>query len=203
MITDEQVNAFINSFELNGGHFLGNNEFDNVRKALEAYEQSKLKPEPFRHIDINGILTPVYVEPPTREPKPEPYGYVIADSSNPIDIWLPDALSKSAKESGRWKPLYTTQPTRAPYTGERIICAAIMNPSLGVFCGFRHNNCINQSGKYHYRTHDDELWKQGFITTDNGRFVDRAEAWVIADKAGQIINRGEGIDGLLFSENLY
>ena len=41
MITDEQVNAFINAFELNGGHFLGNNEFDTVRKALEAYEQSK------------------------------------------------------------------------------------------------------------------------------------------------------------------
>ena len=42
MITDEQVNAFINAFELNGGHFLGNNEFDTVRKALEAYEASKL-----------------------------------------------------------------------------------------------------------------------------------------------------------------
>ena len=41
MITDELVNAFINAFELNGGHFLGNNEFDTVRKALEAYEQSK------------------------------------------------------------------------------------------------------------------------------------------------------------------
>lgn len=41
MITDEQLNAFINAFELNGGHFLGNNEFDTVRKALEAYEASK------------------------------------------------------------------------------------------------------------------------------------------------------------------
>ena len=41
MITDKQVNVFINVFELNGGHFLGNNEFDSVRKALEAYEQSK------------------------------------------------------------------------------------------------------------------------------------------------------------------
>ena len=41
MITDEQVNAFINAFELNGGHFLGNNKFDNVRKVLGPYEQSK------------------------------------------------------------------------------------------------------------------------------------------------------------------
>ena len=37
MATDEQVNAFINAFELNGGHY----SLVNVRKALEAYEDSK------------------------------------------------------------------------------------------------------------------------------------------------------------------
>lgn len=42
-----------------------------IKRIIELHEQSKPKPEPFRHIDINGILTPVYVEPPTREPLSE------------------------------------------------------------------------------------------------------------------------------------
>ena len=70
MITDEQVNAFINAFELNGGHFLGNNEFGNVRKALEAYEASKwvkfdvndestypIVPDGYVNIEVNVYYT--------------------------------------------------------------------------------------------------------------------------------------------------
>jgi hypothetical protein len=45
--------------------------------------------------------------------------------------------------------------------------------------------------------------QEGFITTENGRFLTRKEAWEIADKAGQIINRDDGVIGTLFSENLY
>jgi hypothetical protein len=79
---------------------------------------------------------------------------------------------------------------------ERIICVAIRFDGK-VYCGYRHANIYNQ---FPFTYPDSE---EGFITTDNGRFVRREEAWDIADEANQIINKGEGIDGLLFSENLY
>ena len=79
---------------------------------------------------------------------------------------------------------------------ELIICAAV-KCYKEVYCGYRHANIYNQF-PFTYPDSD-----EGFITTDNGRFVTREEAWIIADNAGQLINKGEGIDGLLFSENLY
>ncbi len=86
---------------------------------------------------------------------------------------------------------------------ERIICAAIKHKEHDIFCGYRHEICINKAAKYYHNTGNAKSWKQGFITTDNGRFVNREEAWLIADAAGQIINRDQGIVGTLFSENLY
>jgi hypothetical protein len=86
---------------------------------------------------------------------------------------------------------------------ERIICAAIKHKDHGIFCGYRHGKCINQASKHYHNTGNEKTWEQGFITTDNGRFVNREEAWAIADAAGQIINREHGIVGTLFSENLY
>lgn len=43
---------------------------------------------------------------------------------------------------------------------------------------------------------------QGFVTND-GTFVSRKVAWIIADRAGQITRLPGGVEGLLFSENLW
>ena len=80
---------------------------------------------------------------------------------------------------------------------ERIICAAIKSYNE-VYCGYRHSNIYSQ-----FRFFKPNESDEGFITTYNGRFVNREEAWLIADDAGQIINRDEGIIGTLFSENFY
>jgi hypothetical protein len=80
---------------------------------------------------------------------------------------------------------------------ERIICAAI-KCNNEVYCGYRHNNVYKQ-----FRFFKPNESQEGFITTENGRFLTRKEAWEIADKAGQIINRDDGVIGTLFSENLY
>ena len=136
------------------------------------------------------------------KPKPEPVGYMypsayekaLSNESSCEMYVVPVTNMHTGEESSI--SLYTNLPTREPYTGERVICAAVMlNDKL--YCGYRHANIYNQC----FGTYLNGI--EGFITTDNGRFVDRKEAWLIADKAGQIINRGEGIDGLLFSENLY
>jgi len=45
---------------------------------------------------------------------------------------------------------------------------------------------------------------QGFVT-DTGRFVDREEAWKIAEAAGQLIERAptDGRGGTLYSEDVW
>jgi len=43
---------------------------------------------------------------------------------------------------------------------------------------------------------------QGFIT-NKGRFVERCEAWIIAEKQGQIIRDKDLCVGTLYSEHLY
>jgi hypothetical protein len=79
---------------------------------------------------------------------------------------------------------------------ERIICSAVRYCEE-VYCGYRHGNIYNQF-PFTYPEGDD-----GFITTDRGRFVTREEAWLIAHNAGQIINKNNSINGLLFSEDIY
>lgn len=99
---------------------------------------------------------------------------------------------------------------------ERILCAAIWfkdgkeyvhNPnnitSGYVICGRRHHNCyailgqVLQPNKEYKQVEDVE----GFITNLN-RFVDRFEAWTIAENAKQIINESR-YEGKLYSEDLY
>lgn len=95
MIEDEQVSAFINSFELNGGHFLGNNEFDNVRKALEAYEASKwIVPD----IDDYSTL-PKHFIPATVQYQ---NGIVAPDELVPHLTWK---VAKDFDRVVRWQPL--------------------------------------------------------------------------------------------------
>lgn len=94
---------------------------------------------------------------------------------------------------------------------ERILCAAIYykndkyypHQPKGilngfVICGRRHHNCIsilsimNLPKNVHI--------EQGFITNLD-RFVDREEAFIIAEKTGQLLFKHK--TGSLFSEDLY
>lgn len=99
---------------------------------------------------------------------------------------------------------------------ERILCAAIwykkvepravyrpINTPVGVvLCGFRHGDVISQvvplTGKRQFELGEHV---QGFLTNKN-RFVDREQAWKIAEKENQII-RPNIVYGTLYSENLY
>ena len=98
-----------------------------------------------------------------------------------------------------------------------IVCAAIRNNKTGVIvCGPRHGNCINSVIEYGVDTNPDgAVWICGFVDQHN-EFLTRAEAWKVADAAGQIRRPttwerdyesqrvpGIGAEGLLFSENLY
>lgn len=93
---------------------------------------------------------------------------------------------------------------------ERILCAAVMfrgKPRLGR----RHADCYDTIQDIIELSKADTILGErseieGFLTSDN-RFVDRKEAWKIAEKAGQI-RFGYGasnkdIDSELISENLY
>jgi len=114
-------------------------------------------------------------------------------------------------------------------TGEReyILCAAIhyddkikhphqpKNIETGVvICGRRHHNCYailsgllgeHENGEYKGKLKVVGRDAQGFITNLN-RYVNRSEGWLIAQKAGQIVNGVKvcsGDDAILISENLY
>lgn len=89
-----------------------------------------------------------------------------------------------------------------------IACAAIRRGDV-IICGPRHGWCLNR------RPSPTEKWECGFLD-QHGNFLTRAEAWKVADMAGQIrcptgFERhhdnvrpaGIGDEGLLFSENLY
>ena len=99
-----------------------------------------------------------------------------------------------------------------------IVCAAIRNNKTGVvLCGVHHGRCKDQAMDLELlgRSEENTSWIPGFIDNDNN-FLTRAEAWKVADAAGQIRRptgwekdysqtrpAGVGDEGLLFSENLY
>jgi hypothetical protein len=81
--------------------------------------------------------------------------------------------------------------------GRRVVCAALRKGSV-IICGPRHWDSI-------CRAPSKDGWEQGFVD-QKGVFMDRKEAWEVADAAGQILRicGGEGVNGgRLFSENLY
>jgi hypothetical protein len=90
---------------------------------------------------------------------------------------------------------------------ETIICSAVQFNGLNI-AGRRHKDCyaIIQAFVPTFKNEDIDRSKQGFITS-TGRYVNRKEAWVIADDAGQILygydasNNGENSE--LISENLF
>lgn len=92
---------------------------------------------------------------------------------------------------------------RAEVAAPFIVCAAIVFTDGLIVAGPRHfdrtMHCIIEKlpAVYSAAAHT-----QGFID-QRGAFYTREEAYVIADKAGQIRQRVGGDDGRLFSENLY
>lgn len=93
----------------------------------------------------------------------------------------------------------------------RVVCAANRYPDGFIICGARHYDMImfaqiKESGRSRLDGYDAKgKIEQGFID-QYGTFMDRMEAWHVAEAAGQIIHRA-GADGPnrngLFSENLY
>ena len=73
-----------------------------------------------------------------------------------------------------------------------------------VICGFRHNNCIQT--KYllsGLKIHDGRNLISGFLTSKN-RFVDRKEAYEIADSQNQIVHKSGNLnERILYSEDIY
>jgi hypothetical protein len=80
-----------------------------------------------------------------------------------------------------------------------IVCAALRYKTGYIVAGPRHFDHIMQAQISHFNTDKPE---QGFID-QNGDFLDRRNAWIEAEKHGQIRNRGGWPEGTLFSENLY
>lgn len=88
---------------------------------------------------------------------------------------------------------------------QRIVCAAIKLDEF-VITGARHYDSVMRMTIDHYDIYPVEDWynkaEQGFID-QKGNFLTREEAWIVAEKAGQIVRRVGGDEGCLFSENLY
>ena len=94
---------------------------------------------------------------------------------------------------------------------EYIICSVVKFDGHDV-CGRRHSDCYDTIKKLTGKTlaelkHllSDSNLGNGFMTSE-GRFVTRAEAWIIAEENKQIVFGYEactGEDAILISENLY
>jgi hypothetical protein len=90
----------------------------------------------------------------------------------------------------------------------RIVCAACLYSDGILIIGPRHGDKVMQSqyGEYIEKMCDDTIKvKQGFID-QWGLFLDRRQAWLVANRQLQIIHRfGDYRDEwhTLFSENLY
>lgn len=88
----------------------------------------------------------------------------------------------------------------------RVVCAAIKDKLGLVFCGARHRDSIMNAapiriyGPTHYHNYTEGVC--GFID-NKGQFLTREQAWVIAEKAGQIRPHPSQKPGILHSEDLY
>ena len=87
---------------------------------------------------------------------------------------------------------------------ERIVSAANRSPEGLVVMCVRHG-CDLFFGVVDEMFDEDKSyldWEQGFVT-NKYRFVSREEAWIIAEKQGQIIRDHDLCVGTLYSEHLY
>jgi len=89
----------------------------------------------------------------------------------------------------------------------KIVCSAIRQTyktEVIIVVGRRHWDATMHATLDRLNAHlsPPSFWDQGFID-QKGVFLNREEAWIVAEAAGQIIRRvgGDGIE--LYSENLY
>jgi hypothetical protein len=88
------------------------------------------------------------------------------------------------------------------FESTRIVCAALLSHK-GLIVGPRHYDAVMQKQFLAYGwTESEPEIVQGFID-QNGNFLDREEAYIVASRNGQIIKRCGGDENTLFSENLY
>jgi hypothetical protein len=90
-------------------------------------------------------------------------------------------------------------------TQQRIVCAAIRHANGDVIAGPRHFDMFmhDQIRNYKLLSVDWRRAEQGFID-QFGAFIDRKEAWIIANAADQVRKQVGGNErGELYSENLY
>ncbi len=83
----------------------------------------------------------------------------------------------------------------------RIVCAATRLPSGLILCGARHCDSLMRRQMQHARETYNPT-EEGFVD-QFGEFLTREAAWEVASMAGQIIRLVDGIQGRLWSENLY
>lgn len=86
----------------------------------------------------------------------------------------------------------------------RIMCAAVQYQLKGeslirYMRGANHADCVKQFEWQGIKTSDRCNEKQGFLT-NAFEFVDRQEAYTIAEEAGQLVSKRD--DKTLFSENI-
>jgi hypothetical protein len=82
----------------------------------------------------------------------------------------------------------------------RVVCAANRRRDGAIVCSARHNDPRMHVQKALVGG-DWEAEEQGFID-QWGVFMDRREAWLVAEAGGQIV-REVSTPGVLYSENLY
>lgn len=88
----------------------------------------------------------------------------------------------------------------------KVVCAAIRADDGRVMVGIRHYSgdmhsqlAVRSDAEDFMHRHGDD---QGFVD-QRGVYMTRREAWIVAEKAGQINSRITGQEGILYSENLY
>lgn len=81
---------------------------------------------------------------------------------------------------------------------EKIRCAAVKYPG-GIAKGLNHADCLFIIGEIRGHGADRCNDIQGFVTT-TGRFVNRMEAYIIAEREGQLTGTPPGRKGILYSE---
>ena len=86
-----------------------------------------------------------------------------------------------------------------------IVCAAIRHDDGLIICGARHYDPVMTQVLFALG-YSMENRPRGFTTgfIDNkGEYLTREQAWIIAERAGQIRYHGIGTPGTCYSENLY
>jgi hypothetical protein len=92
--------------------------------------------------------------------------------------------------------------TNTQKADQRVVCAAIQNQHGWIVCGARHHDQVMNLTIVQGPEKPPHTWTQGFID-QFGNFLTREQAWIIAERNGQIIRRVGGDGTKLFSENIY